>query len=73
MATGATARSSWAAPGRTSPGWRSRSSLDQGDAILSTIGIPFPFSTRIHEYEAYITRLNTEKKNDIREGLATGF
>jgi len=47
--------------------------LDQGEAILSTIGIPFPVSTKIHEYEEYITRLNTDKKKDIRKGLATGF
>jgi hypothetical protein len=47
--------------------------LDQGEAILSTIGIPFPVSMRIHEYEAYITELNREKKKDIREGLSTGF
>ncbi len=47
--------------------------LDQGEAILSTIGIPFPVSTRIHEYEAYIADLNKEKKKDIREGLSTGF
>ena len=47
--------------------------LDQGEAILSTIGIPFPVSTRIHEYEAYIAELNKEKKKDIREGLSTGF
>jgi len=47
--------------------------LDQGDAILSTIGIPFPVSTRIHEYETYIAGLNKEKKTDVREGLSTGF
>jgi len=47
--------------------------LDQGDAILSTIGIPFPVSTRIHEYEEYILRLNAEKKKDIRQGLGSGF
>jgi DNA helicase HerA-like ATPase len=47
--------------------------LDQGDAIISTIGIPFPVSTRIHYYEDYIAGLNAEKKKDIREGLATGF
>jgi len=47
--------------------------LDQGDAILSTIGIPFPVSTRIHEYETYIAGLNKEKKDDVREGLSTGF
>jgi len=47
--------------------------LDQGEAILSTIGIPFPVSTKIHEYEAYIGRLNAEKKPDISEGLDRGF
>lgn len=47
--------------------------LDQGDAILSTIGIPFPVSTRIHEYETYIAGLNREKKEDLREGLSAGF
>lgn len=47
--------------------------LDRGEAIISTIGIPFPVSTRIHRYEDYIATLNREKKRDIREGLATGF
>jgi DNA helicase HerA-like ATPase len=47
--------------------------LDQGEAIISTIGIPFPVSTRIHYYEDYITRLNAGRKPDIREGLETGF
>jgi len=47
--------------------------LDQGDAIISTIGIPFPVSTRIHRFEDYVARLNTEKKKDIRDGLETGF
>ena len=47
--------------------------LDRGEAIISTIGIPFPVSTRIHRYEDYIASLNREKKRDIREGLSTGF
>jgi hypothetical protein len=47
--------------------------LDQGEAIISTIGIPFPVSTRIHYYEDYIAMLNTEVKRDIRQGLETGF
>lgn len=47
--------------------------LDQGEAILSTIGIPFPVSTKIHEYEEYIARLNKETKKDSRQGLDTGF
>ena len=47
--------------------------LDQGEAIISTIGIPFPVSTRIHYYEDYIEGLNKEQKRDIRDGLPTGF
>ena len=47
--------------------------LDQGEAILSTIGIPFPVSTKIHEYEEYIARLNRETKKDLRGGLQPGF
>jgi DNA helicase HerA-like ATPase len=47
--------------------------LDRGEAIISTIGIPFPVSTRIHRYEDYIATLNAEKRKDIRAGLATGF
>jgi uncharacterized protein len=47
--------------------------LDTGEAIISTIGIPFPVSTRIHRYEDYIAELNKEKKPKINDGLSTGF
>ena len=47
--------------------------LDQGDAIISTIGIPFPVSTRIHKFEDYVDGLNKEKKRSINEGLSAGF
>jgi len=47
--------------------------LDTGEAIISTIGIPFPVSTRIHRYEEYIEGLNREQKPKIRDGLDTGF
>jgi hypothetical protein len=47
--------------------------LDRGEAIISTIGIPFPVSTRIHRFEDYISELNREKKQDIRDGLKSGF
>jgi len=47
--------------------------LDQGEAIISTIGIPFPVSTRIHKFEDYVEGLNKEKKQRIGDGLATGF
>jgi len=32
--------------------------LGRGDAIISTIGIPFPISTRIHLFENYLKELN---------------
>ncbi|PWR70331.1 ATP-binding protein [Methanospirillum stamsii] len=31
--------------------------LDRGDVIISTIGIPFPVSCHIHHFEAYLDRL----------------
>ena len=47
--------------------------LDRGEAIISTIGIPFPVSTRIHRFEDYIAGLNSRKKSSITGGLSTGF
>jgi hypothetical protein len=47
--------------------------LDRGEALISTIGIPFPVSTRIHKFENYISELNREKKTSITDGLAGGF
>jgi hypothetical protein len=47
--------------------------LDRGEAIISTIGIPFPVSTRIHKFEDYVNELNREKKHTISDGLDTGF
>ncbi len=47
--------------------------LDRGEAIISTIGIPFPVSTRIHKFEEYIAGLNREKKPKITDGLDSGF
>jgi hypothetical protein len=47
--------------------------LDRGEAIISTIGIPFPVSTRIHKFEDYIDELNREKRTTISDGLEKGF
>ena len=47
--------------------------LDQSEAIISSIGIPFPVSTRIYYYEDYIVELNKEPKRNIRDKLETGF
>ena len=53
--------------------WRSRSRPSTGEAIISTIGIPFPVSTHIHRYQDHIAGLNKEKKRDMKEGLQAGF
>ena len=34
--------------------------LGRGDAIISTLGIPFPISAKIYHYESYIEKLNQE-------------
>jgi DNA helicase HerA-like ATPase len=48
--------------------------LEPGEAIISTLGIPFPVSTRIHLYEEYLPVLNGEqKKGSLREGLGSRF
>ena len=47
--------------------------LDRGEAIISTIGIPFPVSTRIHLFEDYVQDLNRQKKRSISEGLEETF
>ncbi len=47
--------------------------LDRGEAIISTIGIPFPVSTRIHKFEDYIAGLNREKVPSISDGLEKRF
>ncbi|MDD1679934.1 MAG: ATP-binding protein [Methanomicrobiales archaeon] len=47
--------------------------LDRGEAIISTIGIPFPVSTRIHLFEDYVKDLNRERKRSISEGLEDTF
>jgi DNA helicase HerA-like ATPase len=48
--------------------------LEPGEAIISTLGIPFPVSTRIHLYEEYLSALNGEQKREsLREGLDSRF
>jgi len=47
--------------------------LDRGEAIISTIGIPFPVSTSIHLFEDYVKDLNREKKRCISDGLEETF
>lgn len=47
--------------------------LDTGEAIISTLKIPFPVSTRIHWFNDYVKELNKDRKKDVREGLTTNF
>lgn len=35
--------------------------LEKGEAIISTLNVPFPIPTVIHLYDEYINRLNSEK------------
>ena len=35
--------------------------LEKGEAVLSTLGIPFPVPARIHRYEDYLRRLEKEE------------
>lgn len=36
--------------------------LEKGEAVISTIGIPFPVPARVHRYDEYIKRLNALKE-----------
>ncbi|MFA4860693.1 ATP-binding protein [Methanoregula sp.] len=47
--------------------------LDTGEAIISTLKIPFPVSTRIHWFDDYVKELNKQKARNIRDGLPPGF
>ena len=47
--------------------------LEPGEGIISTLGIPFPVSTRIHLFEEYVQDLNRETKKSITEGLESRF
>ena len=48
--------------------------LERGEAVISTIGIPFPVSTRIHLFEDYIQDLNNRPEaKPIDDGLDMTF
>ena len=40
--------------------------LEKGEAIISTLNIPFPVPARIHLYESYLTELNREGREERR-------
>jgi hypothetical protein len=47
--------------------------LEPGEAIISTLGIPFPVSTRIHLFEEYLATLNGKREKSLRDGLDSRF
>jgi len=47
--------------------------LDRGEAVISTIGIPFPVSTKIHLFEEYVKELNGAPKRLISKDLENHF
>ncbi|HZD43778.1 MAG TPA: ATP-binding protein, partial [Methanomicrobiales archaeon] len=47
--------------------------LEPGEAVISTLGIPFPVSTRIHLFEDFLLDPSRPKKRPIEEGLTRGF
>lgn len=47
--------------------------LEPGEAVISTPGIPFPVSTRIYLFEEYLRALNREEDRSITEGLNRKF
>jgi DNA helicase HerA-like ATPase len=47
--------------------------LERGEAIISSLMIPFPVSTKIHLFEDYVKIPEAGRKRDIKDGLATGF
>jgi len=38
--------------------------LEKGEAVISTLKIPFPVPARIHRYEDYLRRLDKEDKQE---------
>lgn len=38
--------------------------LEKGEAVVSTLSIPFPVPARIHRFEDYLRRLNQEEKEE---------
>jgi DNA helicase HerA-like ATPase len=47
--------------------------LEPGEAVISTPGIPFPVSTRIYLFEEYLKKLNSEERSPLTGGLNRKF
>lgn len=47
--------------------------LERGEAVISTLSVPFPISCRIHAFDRYIKGLSAMKSDSIRKGLQNRF
>ena len=47
--------------------------LERGEAVISTLSVPFPISCRIHAFDRYIKQDDMKKTNPIRDGLKNNF
>ncbi len=47
--------------------------LERGEAVISTLSVPFPISCRIHAFDRYIKQDDMKKTNPIRDGLKNSF
>jgi DNA helicase HerA-like ATPase len=47
--------------------------LEPGEAVISTLNIPFPVPARIHRYEDYLRRLEKEDRSDENPVKREGF
>jgi hypothetical protein len=46
--------------------------LEKGEAVISTLNIPFPVPARIHRYEDYLRRLEKDGREDDRSPVGRG-
>jgi hypothetical protein len=47
--------------------------LEKGEAIISTLKIPFPIPAKIHRYEDYLERLEKEDRSEEKLITSEGF
>jgi DNA helicase HerA-like ATPase len=46
--------------------------LEKGEAVISTLNIPFPVPARIHRYEDYLRRLEKDEREDDQGPVSRG-
>ncbi|MCP1662542.1 MAG: ATP-binding protein [Methanocalculus sp. MSAO_Arc1] len=47
--------------------------LERGEAVISTLSVPFPISCRIHPFDRYIKEPSMKKNDSLRKGLEKSF